>query len=107
MRVLCQPSYRYDSVAGLFRKFTAEDTNFKVFQSHDLPCVNLAGFAQFLLPIHIHVAAGDDHFSFAAAVAEADQFQELIEFHVVAVEFELDVLHVSDGWEVRWGVRED
>jgi hypothetical protein len=69
--------------------------NLHVIEPHHLPRVDLAGLAQFLLPIHGHGATGNNQFALAAAVAQSGEFQKLIKFDVFAVEFKVDVFHVN------------
>jgi hypothetical protein len=55
--------------------------------------MNFAGLAQLLMPIDGNNAAGDEHFAGAAAIADADQFKQLVEFDVFAGEAEGYGLH--------------
>src|ERR1700750_2533663 len=65
----------------------------EVFQLHHLARVDLAGLAQLLLAVHVDHARRHDGLARAAAVAQADQLAQLIEFHVLAVQVEIDVWH--------------
>src|SRR5688572_13973916 len=62
---------------------------------HRLPDPDLAGLAQFHLAVDPDRAAGDDRLAGAAAVAQAGQLEQLVEFDMVVagVEFEADRLH--------------
>ncbi len=58
-----------------------------------LAAADLAGLAQFDHAVDAHSAAGDQMFPGAAAVADAGQLQQLVQFDMVAVEFEADLGH--------------
>ena len=67
--------------------------NLDVIQRHHLTRMDLARLAQLLDAIDADIAAGDQHFTRAAAVAKTNQLQQLVELHVVALKFELKLLH--------------
>src|SRR5690606_8980097 len=54
---------------------------------------DLAGLAQLDRAIHLHRTAGDELLAGAAAVDHAAQLQQLVEFDVVALELEFDLVH--------------
>ena len=68
-----------------------------IAQADDLAGADFAGFAQLLLAVDLDVAARDDHLAGAAAVADAGDFQQLIEFDVFALQAERDFLHDVPG----------
>jgi hypothetical protein len=61
-----------------------------VIKADRLADADLAGLAQFGDAIHRHRAAGDDELAGTAAVAEAGELQQLVEFDMLVgrVEFE-------------------
>src|SRR5690606_14841508 len=64
---------------------------------HQLPRADLAGLAQLHRAIHAHGTSGDQRLSSASAVHHATQLEQLVEFDVVALELELDLIH----WQRR------
>src|SRR6478735_6353013 len=72
-----------------------EHPDLDVVELHALARADLAGLAQLGDAIHRHRAAGDEGLAPAAAVGQADEFQELVELDVVAVEGEVDGRHVK------------
>jgi hypothetical protein len=56
--------------------------NFDVVEAYHLAVMNFAGFAKFLMPVDRYSATGDEHFSGTAAVADADQFEKLVQLDV-------------------------
>jgi hypothetical protein len=67
---------------------------------HDIPdldalaSMDLAGLSQLDGAVHPHRAAGDQMLARATAVADTGEFEQLIEFDVIAVEFEEKGRHV-------------
>src|SRR5687768_18315080 len=60
-----------------------------VVQRNPLSRAYLAGLAQLDGAIHRHHAAGDERLAGAAAVAQPDQFQQLVELDIIVVENEI------------------
>src|SRR5512132_989230 len=75
------------------RSVAGADPDRHIADGDHLARADLAGLAQFGLAVDLYIAAGDDHISGAAAVADADQLEQLVELDVFAVEIESDCLH--------------
>ena len=67
--------------------------NAHIAQRDHLAGDDFAGLAQFLAAIYFYVAGRDQHLAGAAALAQADQFQELVQFDIGVVQFKFQLLH--------------
>ena len=65
--------------------------------AHDLARADLAGLAQLVAAVDLHLALGDHHLGAAAARREAGGLQQRVERDVLAAQLEIDQLH----WDSR------
>ena len=69
------------------------DGDARIAEHDDLPRANLAGFAQFDLAVDCDFAGGDEPFRRAAAVGKAHEFEQIVQFDVIAREREIEIGH--------------
>ena len=73
--------------------WAAEHMDLNVFDADNLAGPNLAGFAQLDGAVDGYRAARDQGLAGTAAVAQAGQFQQLVEFDELAIEVEFNMFH--------------
>src|SRR5471030_1609954 len=76
------------------RSLRLENLDRGVFYCHCLARANLARLAQLDLAVDLHFALGDARFRRAAAIGEAHQLEQVVQFDVVACEREFEARHV-------------
>src|SRR5690606_25539034 len=80
----------------------SRDVDSHAVDLHPLPGTDLAGLARLHDAVHAHRTAGHQGLAGTAAVAQAGELEQLVEFDEIAVELEVESLH--GGW--AWGVRQ-
>src|SRR5690606_3102053 len=79
--------------AGCGRGYLRLDADAHTSSLDHLSRADLAGLAQLDRAIHLHPTTGDELLAGTPAVDHAAQLQQLVEFDVVALELEFDLLH--------------
>lgn len=67
--------------------------NANISHPHSLPRADLASLTQFPCPIDRHFARSDEHLAGTTRVDQPHEFQKLVQFDILAVEFKLKMLH--------------
>src|SRR6266516_474777 len=69
--------------------------NQRIAAAHHLARTQLAGLAQFSLPVDLHRTGGHQRLRSAAAACEAGDLQQGVQRDVIAAQFEVELAHRS------------